>query len=238
MKRINHKRMQNLFILLLFLLATCACPAQRTPDTAPVTVRKISAEKIDRYRTDPTFQYEQANETAPSYWDRFWDWIWSKIGSLTRTPHGARVTRILLIAVASGLLLYFIIRLSGMNRTGLFGKKNTGDLLQGEAMNEDIHSINFNQAIQQAVANSNYRLAVRLLYLQSLKALADRDMILWQLDKTNSAYVKEIKDESQQNAFYQLTLWFENNWYGNIPVSEARFGLIKDQFERFNKQFQ
>lgn len=228
--------MQNLFLLLILLLVTSVCPAQHVPDTVPVKVRKISAEKINQYRRDPAFRYEPVSEAAPSYWDRFWEWIWGKIDSVTGTPRGARVTKILLIAAASGLLLYFIIRLSGMNRTGLFGKKNTGDLLQAEAIEEDIHSINFNQSIQQAIANKNYRLAVRLLYLQSLKVLSDRDMIQWQLDKTNSAYVKEIKGETQQAAFHQLTLWFENNWYGNIPVSETAFGLIKNQFEQFNQQ--
>lgn len=228
--------MRNLFLLLVLLLVAWVCPAQRVPDTVPVTVRKISAEKIKQYRMDPTFRYEPVSETAPSYWDRFWEWVWSKINKLTGTPRGARMINILLIAAASGLLLYFIIRLSGMDRTGLFGKKNTGDLLPGEALDEDIHSINFDQSIHQAVANRNYRLAVRLLYLQSLKSLADRDIIQWQLNKTNSAYVKEIKGQPQQAAFHQLTLWFENNWYGNMPVNETDFGLIKNQFEQFNQQ--
>lgn len=227
--------MRTPFFILILLLVTGAGKAQSVQDTVPVTVRNIPAEKIKQYRSDPAFQYEPVNESAPDYWDRFWNWVWGKIDDMFSTPRGARAVKTGMIIVASGLLLFFIIQVSGINKSGLFGKKNTGDL-QEFSTGEDIHAINFNQAIQQAVASQNYRLAVRLLYLQSLKALADRDMIHWQLDKTNSAYVKEIEDNAQQLAFYQLTRRFETNWYGNIPVNEHEFGVIRNQFEQFNQQ--
>ncbi|MBE7169955.1 MAG: DUF4129 domain-containing protein [Williamsia sp.] len=224
-----------LFILVLLLVAETGTP-QGKQDTTQVSVRNISAERIKQYQADPAFQYDPLSEPAPSYWDRFWLWVWSKISKLFGTPRGARIFRWIMIIFASGLLLFFIIRLSGMSGSGLFGKKNRGDLEPDFSTGEDIHAINFNKAIQQAVAAGNYRLAVRLLYLQSLKALADRDMIHWQLDKTNSAYVKEIRDDAQKTAFYQLTRRFENNWYGNMPVSENDFVLIRGQFEQFNQQ--
>ena len=230
--------MRHLIFTLILVMAVSACPAQGLRDSTPVTVRKIPADKLNAYRADPAFQYEPATEPVPTYWDRFWDWFWGKIGNLVSTPRGARTIRLLLILFASGLLLFFIIRLSGMSSSGIFGKKNWSDPLEGHSTDEDIHAINFGLSIQQAIANSNFRLAIRLLYLQSLKALADRDMIHWQMDKTNSAYVHELKDGQQQAQFYQLTRRFENNWYGNMPVNENEFGLIKNQFEQFNQQLQ
>lgn len=228
--------MQRVFCIILLLCAHGGCFAQQTFDTSRVTVRNFNAGKIQGYTSDPAFKYETANEAPVSSWDRFWIWVWYKVNELMSKPATARTLKVISITAASALLVYFLIRLSGMNNSGLFGKKNTGDSLQYVTRDEDIYSINFNQALQQAINSRNFRLAIRLLYLQSLKNLADRMLIQWQINKTNSAYVSELKDELQQKDFHRLTMQFENNWYGNMPVHEHEFAAVREQFEQFNRQ--
>ena len=228
--------MQRVFVILILICIHGCCFAQQTPDTARIVVRSFNETTIRQYKSDSAFQYEPANETSQSSWDRFWMWIWYKIEEITSRPATARILKFLSIAIASALLLFFVIRLAGMNKAGLFGKRNTGDSLQFIASDEDIHAINFNQALQQAIDDRNYRLAIRLLYLQSLKNMADRSLIQWQINKTNSAYVSELQDPSQQKDFYRLTFQFENNWYGNMPVPEHEFISVREQFEAFNRQ--
>jgi hypothetical protein len=105
-------------------------------------------------------------------------------------------------------------------------------------MKEDIHAIDFDRAIQDAIDTRNFRMAVRLLYLQSLKNLADRGLINWQLNKTNIAYVHELDNHEFQQTFRDLTFQFEINWYGDVPIDENEFGSVRDQFNRFKRQLQ
>jgi hypothetical protein len=200
-----------------------------------VQVRSLNAEKMNAYKADKDFQYERYKEPPKSLWDRFWDWVWNKIGQLLGTQGGSAAVQTILIVLAIAMLVFFILKLTGMTKVGLFGRK-TGNGLDYTESEENIHTINFEEAIEKAIASGNLRLAVRLLYLQSLKKLADNGFINWQLNKTNIAYVAELSNTAYQPAFSNLTLQFESNWYGDIPIDTAEFDAVRDQFNQFNRQ--
>jgi hypothetical protein len=61
-------------------------------------------------------------------------------------------------------------------------------------------------------------------------------LIQWQIDKTNSAYIYELKDVNQQKAFRLLTRQFEYVWYGNFAIDKDAFGSISNLFQDFKKQ--
>ena len=124
----------------------------------------------------------------------------------------------------------------GIGPGSLFGKNNRFDPLNYAVGEENIHTIDFNEAIQQAVDDKNYRLAVRLLYLQSLKILADKGTIDWRIDKTNYAYGQELAGQPFQQSFLTLTREFEYNWYGNRAASPKEFESIRQTFSDFNRQ--
>ena len=204
-------------------------------DSSAIAVRSFSAEKIKAYNADKDFQYDSYKEPPKSLWDRFWGWFWNRVEALLSTEGGSAAFKTVFILLAILVLGFFIYKLTGMSKGSLF-KRNTGDVSGYAVTDEDIHSINFDQAIEQAVQNSNYRLAVRLLYLQSLKRLADRNFIHWQLNKTNIAYVQELQGKRYQPAFNNLTLQFENNWYGDMPIDAAEYHAVSEQFKQFNSQ--
>jgi hypothetical protein len=204
-------------------------------DSATTDVRTFSDASLDKYKTGKQFQYEKSFEPPKSLWTRFWNWVWSKIGDILSTKGGAATFKTILILLAIAVLAFFIYRLTGMSRSGLFGRKD-GSRLDYSTADENIHTINFEAAIQQAIEDGNYRLAVRLLYLQSLKYLADRELINWQVNKTNIAYVQELGGTAYQRDFDDLTRQFENNWYGDVPIAVSEFGEVRNQFSRFNRQ--
>lgn len=73
------------------------------------------------------------------------------------------------------------------------------------AVEEDtIYGVDFVRGIADALSRSDYREAVRLLYLQTLKQLSDEKRIDWQLYKTPTQYVYEVR----MPAFRQLTNHF------------------------------
>ncbi len=122
-----------------------------------------------------------------------------------------------------------------MNKGGMFGRSSS-DKIDYTISADDIHGISFDEAIQQAIASSNFRLAIRLLYLQSLKKLSDNGYINWQINKTNTDYLQETSDKKWHSLFSSLTLTFEYTWYGEAVVSKERFNIVQQQFNQFNNQ--
>jgi len=226
----------RLFFFMIALFCMHAGLAQRglVYDSSKIETRAFSPGKIKAYNEDQDFQYNRYKEPPKSFWDRFWAWFWNKIGEILGTEGGSTAFKTVFILLAVLVLGFFIYKLTGMGKAGLF-KRNTGDVSGYSITDEDIHSINFDQAIEQAIANNNYRLAVRLLYLQSLKILADKNLINWQLNKTNIAYVQELEGRSYQPFFSNLTLQFESNWYGDMPIEATAFDAVREQFNQFNR---
>ncbi len=141
---------------------------------------------------------------------------------------------VVVVGVSVLILIYFIIRLSGMSRAALFGKRTVTSPLAYSVSNEDIHGIDFDVAIRQAIERRDFKTGVRLLYLQSLKQLADLGLIDWKINKTNVTYVHEIIDSHRQQDFRRLTNQFENNWYGDREIGETEFNAVWEQFNTFN----
>ncbi|HMC86139.1 MAG TPA: hypothetical protein VKI61_11465, partial [Chitinophagaceae bacterium] len=180
----NSIKSMRLFFIMMALFCMYTCPAQQgiRYDSSARAVRTFNPEKIKAYNADKDFQYNLYKEPAKSLWDRFWEWFWNKIEELLSSKNGSLAFKTVLILLAVVVICFFIYYLTGMHKGSLF-KRNNGNVSGYSITDENIHSIHFEQAIDQAIANGNYRLAVRLLYLQTLKMLADKNVISWQLNK-------------------------------------------------------
>ncbi|MBO0948905.1 DUF4129 domain-containing protein [Fibrella forsythiae] len=202
-------------------------------DRTPITVRAVDAEKLRDIQGDRAYRYGTDVPPTASLWDQFWAWFWYKVGELLRTKAYRNVGQYVLIVAVAALVVWLLYKAEVL--ANLFPKraKNTG--LGYETLDENIHQINFSDRINEAVDARNYRLAVRLLYLQTLKGLTDSGLIRWQPDKTNRQYAYELTGNPKRLGFEQLTTQFEYAWYGDFPVDEVRFGLIYQQFKQFNE---
>lgn len=223
--------------LLLFFTLSCLFSLAQTgvqKDTAAIQVRSFSAESIQSYKADDDFAYDKLREPAQSLWDKFWFWFWWKVNQLMSTPGGKTTIWTILIVFGVGIIAFFVMKVTGMNKEGLFGRSSNG--LAYTTTSEDIHQINFDQEISDAISTRNYRLAIRLLYLQALKKLSDRSYIEWQVNKTNTDYLNELKDRPFHSVFQLLTYNFEYTWYGETQLEEERFTMLQQQFTQFNSQ--
>jgi len=121
---------------------------------------------------------------------------------------------------------------------GLFTKGNRkhGD----EPVAEEPEKLNeyttYNELIHEAELKNDYNLAIRYLYLQSLKKLSDRELILFSPDKTNKFYVQELSGNASQSEFASLTLNYEYVWYGKFALNRYRYQQLKQEFISFNKK--
>lgn len=202
-------------------------------DSSAVRLRNFDLQKLKEYSTQKDFKYEEQLTLNTSWWDRFWRWIWELINGTLENRYSGSFIKYLLIAIAVALVIFIIFKLMGLDLKIFSGKSKAIDIPYDESM-ENIHEINFNEEIEKAMAKGNYRLAVRLLYLRSLKSLSDGELINWQPEKTNQAYIEELKDEERKKEFKLLTLKFEYIWYGDFPIEKESFKTLKMSFDRFN----
>lgn len=217
----------------------------KVDSTSAVDVRHFDPSSLNTYRKKPEFQYRETT-TDISWWTRFWRWFWHWLDSLFRSRPAKglptfwdifwRVVKISLLALGVAALIFFIFKAQGINLLGIFRKKSTSAPIPYSEFFEDINAIDFDKEIENAIAKANYRFAVRLLYLKCLKRLSDAGLIDWQIDKTNNAYISELKNQQQQDAFRMLTLQFEYVWYGEFLIDQQAFKTIDSSFRDFNKQ--
>jgi hypothetical protein len=131
---------------------------------------------------------------------------------------------IVIIGAFIAVLVWFLIA----SDVKLFRKKAA--VLQSAediAINEDIFSINYEQELEKAIANENYRLGVRLMYLHVLRLFSEKDIIQYKMEKTNSDYLLQLYNTSYYKDFFRLTRNFEYVWYGKFDISSAAFEMIR-----------
>ena len=99
-------------------------------------------------------------------------------------------------------------------RPAIFGRRKKDDL-DYELEEDNIYGIDFDVELKKALDRSDYREAVRLKYLQTLKLLTDAERIDWQLHKTATQYSLEFPDAT----FQQMTNHFLRIRYGYFQAT-------------------
>ncbi len=121
---------------------------------------------------------------------------------------------------------------------GLFAKGNAK--ADDEPANKEPESLNeyseYNVLIHEAELKNDFNLSIRYLYLQSLKKLADNELISFLADKTNDLYVRELSGHTYQQEFAFLTRNYEYVWYGKFMIEKAQYQKLKGEFILFNKK--
>ena len=109
--------------------------------------------------------------------------------------------------------------------------RSSKNKLPYEVEEDTIYGVDFSGGIADALSRSDYREAVRLLYLQTLKRLSDEKRIDWQPYKTPTQYINEVR----MPVFRQLTNHFLRVRYGNFEATEELFDSMKSLQEEIGK---
>jgi hypothetical protein len=187
--------------------------------------------KLEALRRKKEFQYLDKDSMAAAADSAF---LKSKPVSETEDRFKGFDANILVWLVVAIIVIVIILQLAGVNMRQLF---SPGKLVHakddGGVLPENIHEIPYESAIRQAVLAGNFSLATRLMYLQSLKLLSDKNLILWHENKTNWQYVYELKNEKLRNSFRNITHIFEYVQYGHMPINEEKFVIVQHSFKDF-----
>lgn len=201
----------------------------------PIDPRGFDSLELAKYTQDPDFYYDR--KIAPPPTDTFWDAIanyFNKlIDSLFEVQGADRAWYFLKLFLAIAIVLYALSRLTGMDLQALFFKSNQTQSIELEIFDENIHEMDFEQLIDEAISKGNYKLAIRLYYLKALKALEAKDIIKWEKDKTNADYRREVSKSNYSDSFAEITKLFDYVCYGEFQLDTGSFEMSKEKFKHF-----
>jgi hypothetical protein len=228
----------------ILLLAVLTSEALATPTVAdssfahalprdqsmPLIMRRPDAARLRELAGQSEFRYVEADESA-GFWAAFWAWLWRWLerlmGVLSNTPTGRLSWKYGTYAALAAILTFAVLKLLQVDLTGVFGRGPRRSRLAYDIEGENIHEVDFRARIAEAEAAGNLRLATRLGYLEVLKFLTDQDLINWQPDKTNQAYLQELATSPLRERFREATRQFEYVWYGELSLNAALYQQVR-----------
>lgn len=234
-------QLKLLFFLILFF--TAVPHTVLLAEEHNVTPLHFEEQKIEEYKKDSDFDYHE-EKSESNIFQRLKDWFVSVLEYFFKNLLGIDIAQgivVLLLKIMFYSFLAFIlfiiikmflkVKLNSIVST----KSNLGTVNFYEdehiIQNEDISAL-----INKAISNENYRLAVRYYYLLILKSLTEKQLISWEIQKTNDDYSKEIGVPDLRTPFDKLTTLYDFVWYGNFDVELSRFSKIENDFQQFNNK--
>ncbi len=137
----------------------------------------------------------------------------------------------LLFLLAAGLLYLIVRRLIVAPANKITAPASQSYDLAEESLSADELRLRW----ESAVKAGEYRLAVRYLFLNTLKLMDLVGWVRWEPGKTNLDYASEIHRPDFRDTFRWLTWQFEYAWYGNMQVSEASYQQLEATFLQFQQ---
>jgi hypothetical protein len=210
-------------------------------ERAAVEVRVFDQNKLSELKKERQFDYGIRNVPRENIWIRFYrmflealDWMFRKLFNTSAPPGSIWVVMALVVIAAAVIAIKFLdinLRKSGFKSQG-------GGMMDYKVEEENIHVLDFKALIQEAINSGNYRLAIRYLYLFSLKKLADRDLIEWIPGKTNHEYEQELTGLQVASHFSKLGYYFEYAWYGDFEINPESFSRAQSVFNGLDESLE
>lgn len=211
-------------------------------DTSQVKKKVFDPERLQEYRDSDEFNYEVPEEEA-SIFERIWSWIVARIKDFFHLflDDIAPVTGFLkvllsmlpwiILTIAILLLIKYFVN---VKVKGVIEKENP-NVAQFHDDEDLLNNQNLLQLLNDAKNNKEYRYAVRFYYLLVLQKLTKSGAIIWQQEKTNEDYIRELKESPLVSGFIKITRLYDFVWYGGFEVSEPEFFTSEMLFKQILK---
>ncbi len=244
----NRKIFQAIIIhsyVLMFVSTMSLFPFSRTfaqkdslktaaKDNSHIVPRYPDAKHIEELRNDNDYQYSDDPQPPEDPVAKWMNWLYGKISKLFSGNAYESFWQYVFMAVAAGLVLFLLYKAKVLEY--IFPSRNVQDSQDYIVGQENIHELNFEEAIGQALERGDFRLAIRLQYLKILKLLTTRELIHWKPNLTNQSYVQELEKYPYHTDFVKITRYFEFAWYGDFQIEESGFNEMKDFSNAFQEK--
>lgn len=116
-------------------------------------------------------------------------------------------------------------------------KSNFKVLDNTEPQNGNLELHQLKLLAEQALAEKNFALAMRFVYLSAIQLLVGHKVLVWKKGIPNKAILKSIKSVEQHRLAAFLFLEFEKAHYGAVPVGSEQYSIYSDIYTAFSNTF-
>ncbi len=195
-------------------------------------------DRLKELRTNEDYDYTE-NKVSDNWWNEFKEWLWIKLQKLLGDDVGTdsilfKILKLLpyiIPAIAVVIIVWYIIKTNPGSQVMRQHNKSKVILTEEEEL---LMERDLDRLADEAIANKELRVAVRYLYLSCIKRLDMKRIIRYANEKTNYEYVKEIQFVEVAKQFKNLTLAYEQIWYGQMVFDQAYFQKYKSKIEKFH----
>lgn len=231
-----------LYSLFLFTLTVFSQKKEETikMDTINITQKKFDVKSIEKYKSDKEFDYtEQTEKPEPTFLEKVLNWLGRQFLRFLEWLFGVKYAKGILATiltalpyVIAGLVLFllikFFVKTKIKSAVSLTNNKSVVNFSEDEKL---LQNADLDALIKKSISDNDFRLAVRFLYLKTLKQLTDKKLVVWEKQKTNEDYTNEISVKQLKNAFENITRLYDFVWYGDFKINEVQFNSINNDFE-------
>ena len=203
-------------------------------DSSRVEVRKLDPQTQKELLEDSDYQYDRVGPAPKTLWERIKEWFWRTIEKIFSSNGGQIGLSIFQYILIIAVIIIIVLLVLKNDIRAVFYGKSASVPIDFKEFDEDIHKINFDDLIADAISKKDFRKAVRLHFLKLLKELTDNNLIIWQIDKTNNDYSMELSNSRYSIKFKELAYMYEYVWYGDMKMEEDDFKTTIAKFREFN----
>ncbi|MFN0174412.1 MAG: DUF4129 domain-containing protein [Saprospiraceae bacterium] len=198
------------------------------PPLAPIALRDLRSDKWDKatdgmdYSKDVPKPPKERKKRDPGQPEPPFDWtgMTQGLGTLLQT---------MAVLFALAIIAYGIYWMMQTPRNRSISRDGTEITLAN--LDEYIHETDLDRFLREALASSNWPLAVRLYFLQTIKQLSEKEAIVWSKEKTNRDYLREMRSHRLSTQFRDVTRQYERVWYGNQSITSEAFARLEPEFK-------
>jgi hypothetical protein len=205
-------------------------------DSSIIKQRSFDKKTLEELKNDSDFDYKQPPTVAESIWDRLLLWFDQLFGWIFRSAVGTNWGRVFMYALGLIVLVVIVMMVLKVDALRVFYSGADKGALNYQAFQDNIHEMNFEKLIQEALDKKEYRNGVRLTFLFALKLLSDKQHVDWRPGKTNHDYLQELKKVDLKIGFSELSFYFDYAWYGEFNVNEAMYQRVHSIFDSWRKK--
>lgn len=234
-----------LFICSIFYAQSTVVAAKTKEKTTKQTLH-IDADSLTKVSFDENFKSKYKDDTfiydikkAEKNWiEQFTEWILKKLSTYfdvkaTENVLGIIDITVKIIAVLIVIFVIYLIVNRLLNKEGnwIFASNTDKKLIRYDDIEEHLTETDFEILIAKTLKNKQQRLAIRYYYLWLLKIMWEREMIIWDIEKTNQDYANELQNQSFKEDFTYLSYLYNHIWYGEFDMNISTFEKSKTAFE-------
>ena len=204
---------------------------------------RIDTDKLSDIQDKESYQYQPRNieknflEAAADWvaakWNKLMEWIFGDKEGNEILNFIINYLPYLLLAIGIFIIVRLLYKYDVFKQSA--AQQNPPDIRLADD-EEIVKSSNISDLINKSKQQSDYRMAIRYLFLNMLRQADQQELIKFTKNKTNDDYIVEIKDKALAQEFENLTYYYDFIWYGQYPVDQSFFDQLEEKFDHFLAQ--